>query len=90
MDVLDGYGIYSKLFVFRETDPLNDLFEMLDYSDKNFVLNSGSYFVMMVLLLAYYIVGYIINRLAVCFVKVKCCRKIGMAVKEDSYIFAFW
>ena len=66
---------------------MNDLFEMMDYGDKNFTLESGSYFVIMCGLVGYYIFRYIVNQFARCYSRVKCCRKIGIAAYEESYIF---
>ena len=39
MDVLDGQNLYSKLFEFKETPPLNDNYDMFDIGDKNFIMN---------------------------------------------------
>ena len=61
MDILDGQVLYEKWFSFRETEPHNDMYELLDYGDKSFVLNSGSYFIIIVLQISYYVILYIVN-----------------------------
>jgi hypothetical protein len=33
------------MFEFKETSPLNDNFEAFGMGDKNFMMNSGSYFI---------------------------------------------
>jgi hypothetical protein len=45
MDVMDGAGIFENLFVFKDTDPLNPNFELFGMGDKNFMMNSGSFFI---------------------------------------------
>jgi len=61
MDILDGQGYYDKWFEFRETDAHSDMFEMMDIGDKNFVMNSGSYFILFGGLFIYYIGRSILN-----------------------------
>ena len=66
MDLLDGAGYYSKWFDLRPTQPINDAWEMMDIDNKNFILNSGSYFIIQTGLLAFYLIRFIINSLAAC------------------------
>jgi hypothetical protein len=45
MDVLDGGRFYSLMFEFKETGSLNDMYDLIGIEDKNFIMNSGSYFI---------------------------------------------
>ena len=45
MDLLDGGAMFERMFNFKDTDPLNENFAFFQIPDRNFVLNSGSYFV---------------------------------------------
>ena len=53
MDILDGKGFYSEWFDFKHTEPLNDNYELMDIEDKNFILNSGSYFILIAIIVTY-------------------------------------
>ena len=66
MDLLDGKGYYSEWFDLRHTEPISDMWEMMDMEDKNFLLNSGSYFMIQTGLLVFYLISFIINSLAAC------------------------
>jgi len=45
VDIFSGEVIYLTLFEFTPTDPLTDNFEQFGIGDLNFLINSGSYFV---------------------------------------------
>ena len=85
MDLLDGAGYYSKWFDLRQTKPINDAWEMMDIDNKNFILNSGSYFIIQTGLLVFYLIRFIINSLAACCPKYKRVQKVGMWAFEESY-----
>lgn len=65
MDVLDGQNLYSLLFDFTYTAPLNDMFEHMDMGDKNFIMNSGSYFIIIFISGMYFLAKKMMNKLAV-------------------------
>lgn len=69
MDVLDGKEFYTEWFTFKPTEALNDKFEMMDIENKNFIYNSGSYLIIMVIIISYNIIYTILN-----FIAVKCRR----------------
>jgi len=48
MDIFDGAGLYAIMFEFKSTSALNQNYELMDIENKNFLLNSGSYFIIMV------------------------------------------
>jgi hypothetical protein len=68
------------------------MFEMLDYNDKNFFHNSGSYFVIMAILLVFYSVSKTINSMAVTYASLvpdsDAAEKLGIGiyVHEESYL----
>jgi hypothetical protein len=50
MDVLDGGRFYSLMFEFKETGSLNDNYDLIGIEDKNFIMNSGSYFIIILII----------------------------------------
>jgi len=89
MDILDGQGYYEEWFEFRETDPHSEMFELMDIGDKNFVMNSGSYFIIAFGLVVYYFGRWFLNTLARCCAKSKRMRKVGIYAHETSYVGNF-
>ena len=89
MDVLDGQGAYQRWFSFLETTPVNDMFELLDIEDKNFILNSGSYFIIIFIFLGYFIGKYIINLVSAHYSKSEKFRTVGIYFYEQSYFKSF-
>jgi ABC-type sulfate transport system permease component len=65
------------------------MFELLDIGDKNFIMNSGSYFVIIFIMLVYYLLVWILNLLAVHFKKSKTWREIGIWLYEKSFVHSF-
>ena len=45
MDILSGEDYYEMMFAFKETDPVGEKWAFFGIGDSNFVMNSGSYFV---------------------------------------------
>ena len=50
MDVFSGEDLYKEKFNFKETDPLNERFETMGMDSQNFIKNSGSYFILTLLI----------------------------------------
>ena len=90
MDVFDGQNYYSQMFNFEETPPLNSNFEFMGVGDKNFVMNSGSYFIFMVGLVLGEYISYLINMTAVRFSQYKIARTIGQYSYNKSYKNSVW
>jgi hypothetical protein len=66
MDIFDGQGFYEEWFEFNETSMHSEMFEMMGIGDKNFMMNSGSYFIIGGGLCLYYLGRWVLNRLARC------------------------
>ena len=45
MDIFDGEGIYEEIFTFKETEAIGEKWAFFKFEDSNFMMNSGSYFV---------------------------------------------
>lgn len=79
MDVLDGGNWFEKIFNFKETAPVNENFAFFQIPDRNFVLNSGSYFIILIILIANHLVYFIINGIVVkWYSENKTARKVGI------------
>ena len=57
MDVFEMSGYYEEWFVFLETSPVNFNFEEMGMGDRNFVMNSGSFF----LIVLFFAIEYVFN-----------------------------
>ena len=86
MDIFDGANLYDLVFTFRETDPLNKNYALLGIENKNYSLNSGSYFILMVLQILFYFMQFALNFLAIKLANFKIGRKLGMKMYSSSYI----
>lgn len=84
MDVLDGASLFEAIFEFRETSALNENFENFDIGDKNFIMNSGSYFILIGSILVFNFLLFLLHVLAVIFSCLKCCRKTGRKLKPEK------
>jgi hypothetical protein len=51
MDVMSGEKLYEIIFNFKETDPFNEKFETMDIGSKNLIMNSGSFFILIILVI---------------------------------------
>jgi hypothetical protein len=78
MDVMDGATIYENLFVFKETEPRNKNFENFGMTDKNFILNSGSYFIFFAGIIAFKLASIFLNWVALQYPQNKYFRQLGM------------
>ena len=85
MDVFDGSTLYATLFTFTDSNALNDSFLMLGICDKNFLLNSGSYFIIMSIIVGTNIFNWLANSIAKKCSKFRVCRRIGMGRYAESY-----
>ena len=90
IDIFDGQNYYDEWFNFAETSPHSDMFEMMDIGDKNFVMNSGSYFIFGGGLVIYFVSRWVLNTMARCCAKSARMRKLGIYSYESSYIGNFW
>ena len=90
MDIFDGQGWYEQWFEFKETTMHSEMFEMMGIGDKNFMMNSGSYFIIGGGLALYYIGRYILNSFAKSYPSSRTIRKIGIYAYEQSYLGNFW
>ena len=64
LDVFDGKDLYRSWFDMNEAPPLNERFEMMDISGKNFLLNSGSIFIFLGGIFAYNLILFILEIIA--------------------------
>ena len=53
--------------------------------NKNFILNSGSYFILWAIMTLFTLVKFIINKIAVYFARNPLARKLGIYIYSDSY-----
>ena len=73
-----------SLFEFTESGPLNDGFDYLGYDSKNFLVNSGSYFIILLLILLNFSCVIALELMASKFPKQACCRRFGMRMQAQG------
>jgi hypothetical protein len=78
IDMLDGESVYEKLFTFKETTPISVHFKNADISNKNFFLNSGSFLIMLLIILAYTLAKKLLNKM---------CLKLIYVFPDTECIF---
>ena len=83
-DIFDGQGIYNKLFEITDASPLNDNYELLGITGKNFLINSGSFFIFLIGIILFRTIQKSIDFLARCCAHRSTFRKIGVAVHSKS------
>ena len=47
MDIFSGEDLFSRKFKFKETEALDERFEAMGMDTQNFILNSGSYLIIL-------------------------------------------
>ena len=84
MDIFSGEDFYEKHFTFKETGPINDRFAEFGIEDKNFIMNSGSYLIMQLLLIAWHFARKYLHKLGVKYAKFPIFRRLGMMIKRPE------
>jgi hypothetical protein len=80
IDVLDGAALYKKTFDFKQTECLTPNYEQFGIGDKNFIMNSGSYFLFIIAFFVINFTMFVINKIVVKNAHRPMCRRIGMKV----------
>lgn len=62
----------------------------MDIGDKNFMMNSGSYFILFAGLVGYSVARFILNSMARCCPTSARCRRLGIYAYEESYTGNLW
>lgn len=65
IDIFDGKALYETWFSFKPTEPHNENYEMMDIGDKNFIHNSGSYFIFNTMIIVFNGIAFILNKIAI-------------------------
>ena len=61
MDMFQGDDLFSNAFDFTHTEPFSDSFEYFGYETKNFLINSGSFTLFLVLIFLYTGFKWVLN-----------------------------
>jgi len=85
IDPFYGREFFNSMFSFHVTRPLNPTFELFGFNNLNFVLMSGSYFVIQLGVLAYFGIRMLLNKIALKHSSKSWARKLGPWAHEDSY-----
>jgi hypothetical protein len=78
LDIFSGEKLYELIFEFREDEPLNEKFDQLDMGGKNFLMNSGSFFIMATLIVWTFYLKRFINFICSKLARFKIARIVGM------------
>ena len=85
MDIFSGEDFYEEHFKFKDTEAPSEKFAFFGVENSNFIMNSGSYFVIQIGLIFYYFGMFIINKMCTLCPSKKNARQIGMFVHQKSY-----
>jgi len=83
MDVFSGEAFYEENFVFHETDPLNERFDAMGMGNLNFISNSGSYFILLILIYFQFYGRRIVNFVCTKFAKYRWARVIALKFNTE-------
>ena len=77
IDVYFGEETINMIFgKFSREEPLNDIYELYEFSDMNFLMVSGSFiFPMFWVVLINKTIFFIIYKICIKYYRIKCCRK---------------
>ena len=89
MDVLDAGDYYEEWADFKETDPMNENYDFFGIGDKNFIMNSGSYFPFFASFIVINMSLWILNKLAAWMAHKEMWRNLGLKVYSSSYFQDF-
>ena len=85
MDIFDAADYYTSWFDFKKTESVNGNYDLFGIDTKNFIFNSGSYFVFMMGFVIVNAILFLLNKLAARFSNHKAFRKLGLKVYSSSY-----
>lgn len=82
MDVFSGEALYEKHLVFKQTKPINTRFDEFGIGDKNFMMNSGSFLIMQVLIFLWFYGKQVLLKICIKFSRYSIFRRFGMYLGE--------
>ena len=86
IDLLDGPSYYEIWFTFQETPALNDAFDLYDIGDMNFLMNTGSMFLGLLIFFALRAIWFVVNILCTKCYRFKYARKLGIYASDNISI----
>jgi len=85
MDIFSGEAIFTAMFSFRETPPFTESIEAMGFETMNLMLNSGSFFVILVGVIVWMFIKFVVNEICKKFYRYEKARDIGVWCYESSY-----
>ena len=73
------------MFIMTDPAPLNENFELLGIGGKNFLINSGSFFIFFSGVIAFHAIQKVLSLIARCCAHRENFRKLGIAVHSKSH-----
>jgi hypothetical protein len=84
IDIFSGDELYEAIFEFKTTYALNDKFDQYGMSNKNFIMNSGSYFIMQILIIVNFFMKRLIKYICKKFARIRVFRVVGIYINDAS------
>ena len=84
MDILDAEPYYEEHFKFKHTEPVTDKFDQFGVGDKVFILNSGSFLVMNILIILLFVLRYYMNKVSSWFSRNRFARSFGVFTHDPN------
>lgn len=76
-DFFDAQFIYKESFEFKETPAFSDNFDFFGFGDKNFLMNSGSFFPFVIMIAGEQIMVWVLSKVTVKLASCSVCRRVG-------------
>ena len=84
LDVFSGEDYYEAIFNFKETESINYKFVQFGSDNMIMMLNSGSVFIMMIILLVLGLAYIFLHKFAVKFAEFETMQALGMSLEEKK------
>lgn len=85
LDIFHYLRLNNYVFFFRETEPYNEAYEQLEVESKNFITNTGSFLLLLVLTLLAYFKNFALHTIALRFHKRSFWRSVGMKTYKANW-----
>jgi len=78
IDILSGENFFADNFGFVETDPYTPILEQMGFETKNFMINSVSFFPVLLGIIGWFVVKLLTNKICTYFYFKNWAREVGI------------
>jgi hypothetical protein len=85
LDMLSGEDLYGEHFGLKETEAINDEFDRFGADNMIMITNSGSFFIVCVLLILAFFLYFLAHKVTVRYARNSFMRRFGMWLEDKTY-----